>query len=106
GAPEKIADEASSPEAAAETDPAAAAAEPAAETSDETAEPAASAVAAPPPKPAKPVVAMRGDDRPGMRKAEAAPAGRGGKFGDRKDARPGSKPDGRGNRPADNKFEP
>jgi len=50
---------------------------------------------------------MRGDDRPGMRKAEAAPAGRGGKFGDRKDARPGGgKPDGRGNRPADNKFEP
>ncbi len=51
---------------------------------------------------------MRGDDRPGMRKAEAAPAGRGGKFGDRKDARPGGggKPDGRGGRPADNKFEP
>ena len=44
------------------------------------------------PKPAaKPVVAVRGDDRPGMRKeAPAAPAGRGGKFGDRKDgARPG-----------------
>ena len=43
------------------------------------------------PKPAaKPVVAVRGDDRPGMRKeAPAAPAGRGGKFGDRKDgARP------------------
>ena len=44
------------------------------------------------PKPApKPVVAVRGDDRPGMRKeAPAAPMGRGGKFGDRKDAgRPG-----------------
>ncbi|OYT92091.1 MAG: hypothetical protein CFE43_10180 [Burkholderiales bacterium PBB3] len=43
-------------------------------------------------KPApKPVVAVRGDDRPGMRKeAPAAPMGRGGKFGDRKDAgRPG-----------------
>ena len=39
-----------------------------------------------PPKPApKPVVAMRGDDRPGMKKAEPAPVGRGGKFGDRKD---------------------
>ena len=39
-----------------------------------------------PPKPApKPVVAMRGDDRPGMKKAEAALPGRGGKFGDRKD---------------------
>ena len=51
-------------------------------------------VEAPPvaPKPApKPVVAVRGDDRPGMRKeAPAAPMGRGGKFGERKDAgRPG-----------------
>ena len=27
---------------------------------------------------------MRGDDRPGMKKAEPQPAGRGGKFGDRK----------------------
>lgn len=35
----------------------------------------------------KPVVAVRGDDRPGMKKeAPAAPGGRGGKFGDRKDA--------------------
>jgi hypothetical protein len=81
-APETIAEE----EAPAEAETAA---EPAAE-----AEQAAPAPAAPPPKPAKPVVAMRGDDRPGMRKAEPAPAGRGGK------------PDGRGNRPADNKFEP
>jgi len=41
------------------------------------------------PRAAKPVVAVRGDDRPGMKKAEPAPAGRG-KFGDRKDgARPG-----------------
>ncbi|MGE0329790.1 MAG: DUF349 domain-containing protein [Ramlibacter sp.] len=56
---------------------------------------------APAPKPApKPVVAMRGDDRPGMKKAEPAPAGRGGKFGDRKGA-PGG---GRGG--MDNKFEP
>jgi hypothetical protein len=61
---------------------------------------------APAPKPAaKPVVAMRGDDRPGMRKAEPAPAGRGGKFGDRKDARPGSKPGGPRSS-TDNKFEP
>ncbi len=58
------------------------------------------------PKPApKPVVAVRGDDRPGMRKeAPAAPAGRGGKFGDRKDgARPGrdaGAPGGRGPREA------
>ena len=40
-----------------------------------------------PPKPApKKVIAMRGDDRPGMKKAEPAPAGKfgDGKFGDRK----------------------
>jgi ATP-dependent RNA helicase SUPV3L1/SUV3 len=91
-APETIASEAPAGDAAAAT---------------EAPESEAPAPAAAPPKPAKPVVAMRGDDRPGMRKAEAAPAGRGGKFGDRKDARPGGgKPDGRGNRPADNKFEP
>ena len=51
---------------------------------------------------------MRGDDRPGMRKAEpAAAAGRGGKFGDRKDARsgPGGKPGGP-RQSTDNKFEP
>ena len=62
----------------------------------------------PVPKPAaKPVVAMRGDDRPGMRKAEVAPAGRGGKFGDRKDTRsgPGGKPGGP-RQSTDNKFEP
>ena len=97
------------PETVASEEPAALpAADEAAETSAETpGEEAAPAPAAPPPKPAKPVVAMRGDDRPGLRKAEAAPAGRGGKFGDRKDARPGGgKPDGRGGRPADNKFEP
>lgn len=33
---------------------------------------------------AKPVIAMRGDDRPGMKKAVQEPGGRGGKFGDRK----------------------
>jgi len=66
----------------------------------------APAESAPAPKPAaKPIVAMRGDDRPGMRKAEPAAAGRGGKFGDRKDARPGSKPGGP-RASTDNKFEP
>ena len=47
------------------------------------------------PKPAaKPVVAMRGDDRPGMkRESPSADAGRAGKWGDRKDA-------GRGGRDA------
>jgi ATP-dependent RNA helicase SUPV3L1/SUV3 len=53
----------------------------------------------------KPVVAMRGDDRPGMRKAEPAAAGRGGKFGDRKDPRAGGK-DARPRTGTDNKFEP
>ena len=33
----------------------------------------------------KPVVAMRGDDRPGMKKTEPAVPARGGKFGDRKE---------------------
>ena len=72
----------------------------------ESAEVVAEAARAPAPKPAaKPVVAMRGDDRPGMRKAEPAAAGRGGKFGDRKDSRPGSKPGGP-RASTDNKFEP
>lgn len=53
----------------------------------------------PPAEPAKPVaapkrvVAMRGDDRPGMKKEEPAQAGRGGKFGDRKE---GGRPSGPG----------
>lgn len=42
------------------------------------------------PKPSKPVIAVRGDDRPGMKKETPAPAG---KWGDRKDA-------GRGGRDA------
>ena len=73
----------------------------------ESSQPAsAPAEPAPAPKPlAKPVVAMRGDDRPGMRKSEPAGAGRGGKFGDRKDARPGGKPSGPRSS-TDNKFEP
>ena len=58
-------------------------AEPAAE-GDTPAEAAAPAEPAAPPKPApKPVVAVRGDDRPGMRKSEPVVPGRGGKFGDR-----------------------
>jgi ATP-dependent RNA helicase SUPV3L1/SUV3 len=76
----------------------------------ETAAPAAA------PKPApKPVVAMRGDDRPSSKKTDAAPAGRaGGKFGDRRDGgrpgpggpgRPGDRgaprPDARGDRGGD-----
>ena len=42
---------------------------------------------APPPKPVKPVIAMRGDDRPGMRKSEPAMPSRGGRPGERGDAR-------------------
>ena len=60
---------------------------------------AAPAPAAPPKPAPKPVIAVRGDDRPGNKKAEAVPAGRGGRFGDRRDARGG--PGGRtGDRPA------
>ncbi len=65
-------------------------------------------VPAPKKAPAKPIVAMRGDDRPGARKAEAPRDSRGGKFGDRKDSRsggPGSKPGGP-RQSTDNKFEP
>jgi len=47
--------------------------------------------AAPPKAAPKPVIAMRGDDRPGMKKAEPMPAGRGGKFGDRKGGPGGGK---------------
>ena len=52
------------------------------------------------PKPVrKPVVAMRGDDRPGMKKTEPAAPSRGGKFGDRKDGgRDGARP------PRDDRF--
>jgi hypothetical protein len=66
---------------------------PAAAESSEAASDAASGEAAEAaPEPVKPVaapkrvVAMRGDDRPGMKKEEPAAMGRGGKFGDRKDA--------------------
>ncbi len=94
-------------ETIAEAAPTDAAAEAAATEFAEASEPAsAPAEPAPAPKAApKPVIARRGDDRPGMKKAEPAAAGRGGKFGDRKDARPGSKPGGP-RQSTDNKFEP
>lgn len=93
------------PEAPAE--PAAEAEAAAAAEFAEAGEPASAPAEPPPaPKPApKPVVARRGDDRPGMKKAEPAATGRGGKFGDRKDARPGGKPAGP-RQSTDNKFEP
>ena len=104
-ATESIADETSDA-----TVPALEAAADAAEQAFEEAGALASSPAEPSPAPKaapKPIVAMRGDDRPGMRKAEAAPAGRGGKFGDRKDSRsgPGGKPGG-ARQSTDNKFEP
>jgi len=55
---------------------------------DATEEPAAPAPVVAP-KPAKPVVAVRGDDRPGQKKTEA-PAGRDGRDG-RRDGRPGDR---------------
>ncbi len=48
--------------------------------------PEAAAQAAPAPKPPRPVVAVRGDDRPGQKKAEPAPA-----RGPRREARPGER---------------
>ncbi len=69
-------------------EPAQAATETIADAADAT-DAAAPVVAVPVPKAApKPVVAMRGDDRPGMKKDAPAPA-RGGKWGDRKDSGPG-----------------
>ena len=72
------ADSASAPDAG---EPPAAAVEPAAA---EPAEAAAAPVVAPKAAP-RPVVAMRGDDRPGMKKSEPAAPQRAGRFGDRKD---------------------
>jgi len=108
--------EVSAPEQQAETAPVESAAPAAqtAEASDEAvastdtdAEPAAPEVvvpAAPVKAPARPVVAVRGDDRPGQKRTELAPAGRGGKFGDRReggrDGRPSDRGD-RGGRPND-----
>ena len=62
------------------------------ETQEETSEQEAPAEAAAPvvaPKPAKPVVAVRGDDRPGQKKTEAG-TGRDGRDG-RRDGRPGER---------------
>jgi hypothetical protein len=75
-----------------------------AETSEAAPEGVTDEAAQAAPEPAKPVVApkrvvaMRGDDRPGMRKEEPAAMGRGGKFGDRKDTGQGGRSDDRGPR--------
>ncbi|PIF91409.1 uncharacterized protein DUF349 [Acidovorax sp. 62] len=65
------------------------------ETSEDVATPAP--VAAPKPV-ARPVVAVRGDDRPGMKKEAPAAPGRGARPGDRRDARPGDRDANRGPR--------
>ena len=79
-------------QAPAASEPAASTEEAAATAADAPAEEAAP-VAVPKPAP-KPVVAMRGDDRPGSRKDTPAPAARaGGKWGDRKDGGRGERND-------------
>lgn len=75
------------PAAPADAEPGADAAAADASTGEAAPEPAAPAK--PVAKP-KPVIAMRGDDRPGMKKTEPAVPGRGGKFGERKGG-PGGK---------------
>jgi ATP-dependent RNA helicase SUPV3L1/SUV3 len=91
-----------SAQAATETVAKSASEEPAAEATDKAADSAEPVVETPvvvPPAPPKRVVAVRGDDRPGMKKEEPAVPGRGGKFGDRKD---GGRDGNRG--PRDAKF--
>ncbi len=55
--------------------------------------PAADTEAAAKPAVSKPVVAVRGDDRPGMKKEAPAAAGRPGRPGERRDGRPGDRGD-------------
>jgi hypothetical protein len=85
--------EASSSDAAHSSDEAsvAANAEQSADNSAEAAEPAAEVTPVKPKAAPRPVVAVRGDDRPGQKRTEAAPAGRGrdGKPGFGRDGKPG-----------------
>ncbi|MCB2041567.1 MAG: DUF349 domain-containing protein [Rhodoferax sp.] len=88
-------DAATADDAATGHDAASADGSPAATDAAATGDSTAAAADAPAPAPAKPaprpVVAVRGDDRPGLRSPQAAPAatGRGAAFGDRKDGRRG-----------------
>jgi hypothetical protein len=72
-----------------------------ADAAEEAAAESIEPVEAPKPAPKK-VIAVRGDDRPGMKKAEPAPAG---KFGDRKfgERKPGGDRDNRGDSRADSR---
>ena len=67
----------------------------------ESAAPQEALPAAPAKAPARPVVAVRGDDRPGQKRTEQTPAGRGGKFGDRREGGRDGRPSDRGGRPGD-----
>ena len=64
---------------------------------------AAPAPAAPKPA-ARPVVAVRGDDRPGMKKDAPAAPGRGARPGDRRDSRPGDRDAGARGPRGDGRF--
>lgn len=97
------AQEAAAAAAATSSGASAAPAEPAAEGAAESAEPSQAAAAAPAKPAVRPVVAVRGDDRPGMKKDAPAPAGRGARPGDRRDGRPGDRDAGRGAR-AEGRF--
>ena len=70
------------------------------DTETEPAAPEVVVPAAPVKAPARPVVAVRGDDRPGQKRTELAPAGRGGKFGDRREGGRDGRPSDRGDRGA------
>ena len=81
-------------ESARGSDPAAGA-DTAAPAGDATAGEAAAPAVSAPPKPARPVVAVRGDDRPGMKKDAPAVPGRAGRPGDRRDGGRGAPRDAR-----------
>ena len=83
-------------EAALRSQPAAPAAEAAPQTAEAApADDAAQAEKTAAPKPARPLIAMRGDDRPGMKKTEAAKPGRPGERGRLGDSRRENRRDGR-----------
>ncbi|MBY0453342.1 MAG: DUF349 domain-containing protein [Burkholderiaceae bacterium] len=97
----EIADQLKPNQALASTEQASVAIKSEADAADETTASADTPAPAAPQPAARRVVAVRGDDRPGMKKDAPAVMGRGGKPGDRRDARPGrdaGRPDARGPR--------